>query len=116
LDVHRVLALNVPVMKYGRSEEQIPAFYKEVIRRIGTLPGVDRVALGTLAPWREAGSFGPGFQFTVEGYQLGPGEDDPHGRFRTVSPGFFAALGVPLLAGRDFDESDRKDAERRVIL
>ncbi len=116
LDVHRVLALNVPVMKYGRSPDQIPDFYKEVIRRIGALPGVDRVALGTLVPWRDAGAFGPGFQFTVEGYQLGPGEDDPHGRFRTVSPGFFSALGVPLLAGRDFDESDRKDSEKVVIV
>jgi predicted permease len=115
LDVHRVLAINVPVMTYGKDPDQIPGFYREVIRRVGELPGVDRVALGTVVPWRDAG-FGPGLQFTVEGYELGPGEDDPHGRFRTVSPGFFAALGVPLLAGRDFDESDRKDAEPVVIV
>jgi putative ABC transport system permease protein len=117
LDVHRVLALNVPVVGYDRAApERVPAFYKEVMRRIHALPGVDRVALGTLVPWRDAGAFGPGFQFTVEGYELGPGEDDPHGRFRTVSPGFFAALGVPLLAGRDFDDRDRRDAERVVIV
>jgi predicted permease len=117
LDVHRVLALNVPVVAYDRAApERVPAFYKEVMRRITALPGVDRVALGTLVPWRDAGTFGPGFQFTVEGYALGPGEDDPRGRFRVVSPGFFAALGVPLLAGRDFDEGDRRDAEPVVIV
>jgi putative ABC transport system permease protein len=117
LDVHKVLALNVPVVAYDRAApERLPAFYKEVMRRITALPGVDRVALGTLVPWRDAGAFGPGFQFTVEGYELGPGEDDPHGRFRVVSPGFFAALGVPFLAGRDFDERDRRDAEPVVIV
>jgi predicted permease len=115
LDIHRVLAINVPVMTYGKDPDQVPGFYREVIRRVSELPGVDRVALGTVVPWRDAG-FGPGLQFTVEGYELGPGEDDPHGRFRTVSPGFFAALGVPLLAGRDFDESDRKNAEPVVIV
>jgi hypothetical protein len=36
--------------------------------------------------------------------------------FRTVSPGFFAALGVPIIAGRDFNEADRKDSEPVVIV
>ena len=67
-------------------------------------------------PWREAGAFGPGFQFSAEGYVKVNGEEDPRGRFRTVSPGFFAALGVPLIAGRDFNESDRRDAENVVIV
>jgi putative ABC transport system permease protein len=116
LDVHKVLALNVPVVTYEQPPERIPALYKEVLRRVSALPGVDRAALGTLVPWRDAGTFGPGFQFMVEGYALGPGEEDPYGRFRIVSPGFFAALGVPLLAGRDFDERDAASAERVVIV
>ena len=37
-------------------------------------------------------------------------------RFRTISPGFFAALGVPILAGRDFNDADRRDAEPVVIV
>jgi hypothetical protein len=57
-------------------------------------------------PWRDAGSFGPGFHFTVDGYTRAPGEDDPRARFRIVSPGFFTVLGVPILAGRDFSEMD----------
>jgi hypothetical protein len=36
--------------------------------------------------------------------------------FRTVSPGFFAALGVPIIGGRDFNEADRKDSEPVVIV
>jgi putative ABC transport system permease protein len=112
----RVLALNVPVISYGRTPNQIVGFYRETMRRITELPGVDRVALGTQAPWRDAGSFGPGFGFSVDGYVRGPGEEDPRGRFRSVSPGFFAALGVPLIAGRDFNDLDRRGAEHVVII
>jgi ABC-type antimicrobial peptide transport system permease subunit len=79
------------------------------------LPGVESVAVGTLVPWREAGAFFSA-QFMVEGYAKADGEDDPRGKFRTVSPGFFAALGVPIIAGRDFNESDRSDSEKVVII
>jgi predicted permease len=115
-DMRHVLAVNVPVMSYERGPEQLSRLYKDAIRRIAELPGVERVAVGTVVPWRDAGAFGPGFQFSVEGYAKANGEEDPRARFRTISPGFFAALGVPILAGRDFNESDRHDAEKVVIV
>jgi putative ABC transport system permease protein len=113
-DTH-VLAINVPVMSYGKTPEQIVSFYKETIRRVTELPGVDRVAVGTVIPWRDPG-FGPGFEFSTDGHVKGPGEEDPTAQFRTVSPGFFAALGVPLIAGRDFDARDRQKGESVVIV
>jgi putative ABC transport system permease protein len=115
-DTRRVLALNVPVMSYGRTNDQILAFYGEMIRRIGQVPGVDQVAIGTSVPWRDAGSFGPGFAFSADGHVRAPGEEDPRARFRTVSPGFFASLGVPLIAGRDFTDADRRTGEPVVIV
>jgi putative ABC transport system permease protein len=116
IDTRRVLAINVPVISYGRTDGQIVDFYKEAMRRVHELPGVDGVALGTLTPWREGGTFGPGMQFTAEGYARGTAEDDPRGQFRIVSPGFFAALGVPMIAGRDFNALDRKDSEPVAIV
>uniref|UniRef100_Q025B2 Permease n=1 Tax=Solibacter usitatus (strain Ellin6076) TaxID=234267 RepID=Q025B2_SOLUE len=116
IDTRRVLAINVPVMSYGKTDGQVVDFYKEAIRRIHQLPGVDGAALGMLTPWREGGNLGIGLQFTAEGYVRGTSEDDPRGQFRVVSPGFFAALGVPLIAGRDFNELDRKDAEPVAIV
>jgi putative ABC transport system permease protein len=115
-DMRHVLAVNVPVMSYERGPEQLSRLYKDAIRRISVLPGVERVAVGTIVPWRDAGAFGPGFQFSVEGFAKANGEEDPRARFRTISPGFFAALGVPILAGRDFNETDRHDAEKVVIV
>src|SRR6266403_1132843 len=115
-DMHRVLAMNVPVMSYGKTPDQIINFYRETIRRINELPGVDRVALGTSVPWRDAGSFGPGLAFTGEGHVNGVHEEDPRAMFRVVSPSFFAALGVPIVAGRDFDDNDRRGGEPVVIV
>ena len=115
-DMRNVLAVNVPVMSYGRTPDQVVGFYKEAMRRISALPGVDRVAVGTVVPWRDAGAFGPGFQFTVEGYAKADGEEDPRARFRTVSPGFFDSIGVPIIGGRDFSDADRRDADPVVIV
>jgi putative ABC transport system permease protein len=114
--MHNVLAVNVPVISYERKPSEIAPFYREAMRRIAELPGVERVAIGTLVPWRDAGTFGPGFQFSVEGYAKANGEEDPRARFRTVSPGFFASLGVPIIAGRDFTDADRRDTEPVVII
>jgi predicted permease len=115
-DMRRVLAMDVPVMSYGKTSDQIINFYREVIRRINELPGVDRVALGTTVPWRDAGGFGPGFSFTGEGHVKGEREEDPSAQLRVVSPSFFAALGIPIVAGRDFDDNDRRGGEPVVIV
>src|SRR5229473_1339334 len=111
LDIRHVLAINVPAVSYGKTPEQVIDFYKESIRRIEALPGVNKTAFGIVVPWRDAGSFGPGFQFSADGFVRGPGEEDPRAQFRTISPGFFAALGVPIIAGRDFNQLDGQGKE-----
>jgi hypothetical protein len=78
---------------------------------------VNLVAFGSVVPWRDVGQNpGSGFSFTVEGRVKKDGEDDPRAKFRSVTPGFFAALGVPIVAGRDFNEDDRLDGERVVVV
>ncbi len=115
-DMRRVLVLNVPVVSYGRTPEEIINFYREAVRRINQLPGVDQVALGTQAPWRDANSLGPGFQVAAEGHIKSAREADPRVNFRVVSPAFFASLGVPLIAGRDFNDEDKRGGEPVVII
>ena len=115
-DMHRTLAFNVPVMSYGKTSDEIINFYREMMRRIEELPGVDHVSLGTSTPWRDAGTFGAGFSFTGEGHVKGTKEEDPRANFRVVSPGYFASLGVPILEGRDFNTDDRRGGEPVVII
>jgi putative ABC transport system permease protein len=115
-EMRHVLAVDIPVMSYGRTNDQIADFYKEAMRRIAALPSVDRVAVGNMVPWRDAGQFGPGFQFSAEGHVNAQGEEDQRARFRTVSPDFFASLGVPILAGRGLTEADRHGSEPVVVV
>src|SRR5229473_2584616 len=116
LDTRHVLVVNVPAVSYGKTPEQVVDFYKESMRRIEALPGVNKTAFGIVVPWRDAGSFGPGFQFSADGYVRGPGEEDPRAQLRTISPGFFAALGVPIIAGRDFNQLDGQSKDPVVIV
>ncbi|HEX9223364.1 MAG TPA: ADOP family duplicated permease [Candidatus Acidoferrales bacterium] len=115
LDTRHVLAINVPAMSYGKTPQQVVDFYKESIHRIEALPGVKKTAFGMVVPWRDAG-FGPGFQFSGDGHVHAPGEEDPRAQLRVISPGFFAALGVPIIAGRDFNALDGQSKEPVVIV
>jgi putative ABC transport system permease protein len=116
LDTRHVLAINVPAVSYGKTPEQVVDFYKESMRRIDALPGVTKTAFGIVVPWRDAGSFGPGFEFSADGHVRAPGEEDPRAQLRTISPGFFAALGVPIIAGRDFNQLDGQAKDPVVIV
>jgi hypothetical protein len=103
----------------GVSNAATLSFFQEATRRISELPGVQGVAAGMIVPWRDPGR-APGtslkFQFAFEGYQPANGEENPTCRFRPVSPRFFAVLGVPIVAGRDFTDEDRNGAELVAIV
>ncbi|HET9408667.1 MAG TPA: ADOP family duplicated permease [Candidatus Sulfotelmatobacter sp.] len=114
LDTRHVLAINVPSMSYGKTPQQEVNFYKESIRRINALPGVSETAFGMLVPWRDANN-AIGLQFSGDGHVSHPGED-PRAQFRVISPGFFAALGTPIVAGRDFNDLDGKAGDPVAIV
>jgi putative ABC transport system permease protein len=113
-DTRNVLVVNVPAMSYGKTPQQVVDFYRESIRRVDGLPGVNTTAFAMVAPWRDAGS-GFGLQFSADGHVHVPNED-PRAQMRVVSPGFFASLGVPIIAGRDFNDSDGQKNDPVVIV
>jgi predicted permease len=114
VDTRHVLAIDVPAPSNGRTPQQVVDFYKESIRQIDALPGVSETAVGMIAPWRDADNFGPGLQFSGDGHVHG--KDDPRALWRAISPGFFSALGVPILAGRDFNSLDDETREPVAII
>jgi ABC-type antimicrobial peptide transport system permease subunit len=111
-----VLALNLPPDTYGRTPQQQQDFSHEVVRRVSALPGVKSVATGFSVPWRDSRGLNISFTFSVEGAKRKNGETDPRAKFRSISPGFFPTLGIPVLEGRDFRETDKTGADRVVII
>ena len=119
LDTQHVLAIDVPAISYGKTPQQVVDFYKEAIRRIDALPGVIKTAFGDVVPWRDSNPTGLGLQFSADGHVHAAGVEDPRAQWRVISPGFFAALGVPIIAGRDFnalDGQNNKNEEPVVIV
>ncbi len=114
LDTRHVLTVDVPALSYGKTPQQVIDFYKESMRRIDALPGVSTTAFSTIAPWRDADTVGVGLQFSADGHAHG--KDDPRALWRTISPGYFAALGVPILDGRDLNDLDDHNREPVAIV
>ncbi len=114
-DSANVLAVNLPPMSYGKTPQQVDAFYREVMRRVSALPGVEHVSSGFGTPWRDDRGLGISFQFAAQGAKRADGQDF-RAKFRVVSPGFFDTFGVPLRQGRDFNDADRDGSELVVII
>ena len=115
-DSSKVLALNLPVMNYGKTPEQVQDFYRDIKRRVGALPGVDHASEGFSVPWRDEQGLNIKFAFAAQGVKRPDGVGDFRASFRTVSPGFFETMGVPIPEGRDFNDGDKDGAERVVIV
>jgi putative ABC transport system permease protein len=113
LDTQHVLAIDVPAMSFGKTSQQVVDFYKESMRRIDALPGVSETAFGSVVPWRDTGY---GFQFSGDGHAHAANVEDPRAQWRSISPGFFAALGVPMIAGRDFNALDNQNSNAEPVV
>jgi len=110
-----VLIASLPLISDGRTEQQVAQFYQEAQRNVSALPGVQGAATAMWAPWLDRRYLSFTLQFAVEGRKVESGVD-LRARFRFVSPGYFATLGIPLLEGRDFTEADSKDSELVTVV
>lgn len=111
---HNVLVfrLSLPPAKYPE-EPQIATFCEHLLERLASLPQVERVGTTNTLPL--GGDVG-GTNFLPEGRPVPLPAEQPLANFVFVSPGYFAALGAPLLAGRDFGPQDREDTAPVVIV
>jgi macrolide transport system ATP-binding/permease protein len=110
-----VLALSVNPGLLGYTQEQGNVFYRQLVEHVEALPGVESASVATLLPLGDS-SHGTG-PVVPEGQPLPPpDEDGGYVLNNTVGPKHFETLKVPLLAGRDFNERDGKDAPKVVII
>ncbi len=102
--------ISLPGARY-KEPAQINAFYEQLIDRVRNLPGVEAAGIGMSLP---PNLLAMSDNFTIEGAP--PGKSDPSSPVVIVSSGYFEALGIPILAGRNFAETDRADKPRVVII
>ncbi|HJR64293.1 MAG TPA: FtsX-like permease family protein, partial [Gemmatimonadaceae bacterium] len=114
LNAEQVLTMEVPLAGEGRQDADVKSLYDRMRLEIGAIPGVTEVAVGSVMPLRTSG----GFQLDVkaEGRPLAAGEPMPRAEYRTASPEYFRAAGIPILKGREFTATDRQGSQLVVIL
>ena len=105
-------AVSLPDSQYNTQDKQ-EAFFHTVLDRLSQSPGIAAAGGGFPLPFT---GNDPTASFTIEGRVVGPGDPGPHGARRTVTPGYFTALGVPLLKGRYFTDEDRAGSQPVAII
>ncbi len=109
-----VLLVSLNPELVGYDEERTKDFFNRLVARAGGLPGVQAASVARLIPLGDnSNSSRP---ILKEGETLAPGSAGRDILNNVVSPGSFKTLQIPILAGRDFDERDRKGVPRVVIV
>ena len=106
------LHLDLPEVKYRQPSQRV-SFLETLLARVRALPGVQFAAFSTAVP-------GEGYDgdrgFLIEGRPPLPQGLSQYAMTRFVDPGYFEALGIPLLRGQTFDQNQRLDYANEVII
>ena len=104
------MEVSLPVARY-KEGDQMP-FYQQLEARVGALPGVSQVGAINILPLSN--------NYNSEGVQIEdhpmPEGQGPSPQVRSVTPGYFRAMGIPFIKGREFDPRDVADAQQVVII
>lgn len=106
------MELSLPQSRFNESEQQAAIFFREVVGRIGTLPGVEAVGATWILPMSGSGA-GTGFE--IEGYTPAPNERT-NTAFSSISPRYFETMSIPVVRGRAFTETDTAEAQGVAII
>ncbi|HEV2687879.1 MAG TPA: ABC transporter permease [Bryobacteraceae bacterium] len=107
-----VMSVSVPDGKYANSS-MWQRFYEPALAQIRALPGVRAAGMISLLPlqtWGTNGTFG------IDSRPQGEPGQQPFAEYRTISPGYFQALGIPILKGRDIGSEDSANSALAVII
>ena len=103
--------LVLPPQRYER--DKLVAFYEQLYKRLAVLPGSSSAALTDRVPLTGAQTPAP---VAVMGRSVPPMSERPNANRHLVSPKYFTTLGIPIRAGRDFDERDSARVPHVVII
>ncbi|MBV8843314.1 MAG: ABC transporter permease, partial [Bryobacterales bacterium] len=103
---------SLPAKQYPDAARQ-SLFYRAVLERLATKPGVSSAAVALGVPFTEYGDAG---SFIIEGKQQAASDPGPHADRRYVTPGYFSTLAIPIQRGRGFLESDDAATEPVALI
>jgi putative ABC transport system permease protein len=105
-------SLSLPPARYP-TDQSIRSFYRLTQEKLTQMPGVKSAGAVTVLPLTSGNS---DLSFQVVGRPAFPQGQQPLARFRVISGNYFQAAGIPLVAGRFFDEQDGPDAPPRILI
>jgi putative ABC transport system permease protein len=108
-----VLNMTLDPNEIGYDKAQGLAFYKQLLERVQSIPGVQAASVAFTVP---LGYYNSSDTLDIRGYELASGEAPPTVGFDPVTPGYFRTLSIPLLQGRDFDAKDVEGAQAVAIV
>jgi len=103
----------IPAERYPWRADVTVSFYTRLYHRLQEIPGAEQVALSDNPPLSGNNGLSP---YAVVGRPLPPAAQRPLAIRHLISPGRFALLGIPFVAGRDFDEHDTQHSKQVIIV
>ena len=120
LDLEDVLTVEMPSPPNRDQPGQRLAYFRTILEKARSLPGVQSAAFAPRVPLREVPGGPAGgliaMELEFENEPVPPGSPPPRGDFRPVSPDYFGTVGLSLLDGRLFDEADREGSQLVVVI
>jgi putative ABC transport system permease protein len=106
------VSLALPAARYTTTDS-IATFHDRLKQKLEQLPGVVSVGSISMLPLTGLRASTP---FTVSGHPPASPVDTPNAQYRVIGPGYFRSMGIPVLRGRDFSESDTAATTPVVII
>jgi len=107
-----IVAFGISPELNGYEPERSKALFQRAEEELAAIPGVTGVT-AAMIPVLSGSNWGTDVR--VEGFECGP-DTDCNGRFNIVGTGFFSTLGMPLVAGREFEEGDALEAPLVAVI
>ena len=112
-DPNQVLIVSLDPNELGYDQARTNNFYRDLESRARALPGAQSVSLSFSVPM---GMMADGSAIYIEGQTLPPGQQPPLVIYNHIGPDYFDTMRVPLLRGRDFNDSDNDKAPLVAIV
>jgi putative ABC transport system permease protein len=107
-----VMDVSLPRTKYEKETARVN-FYQQAVERIGALPGVQQTGATNVLPLSRSNTDSA---FSVVGRPRPDKGREPQANFRTITPHYLEAMGIPLRSGRQLSPNDRADTQRVLLV